>query len=199
MNNIELLKQVFWSHPAAALVVLCLVFLPFAGWILIFSRKKEQSWRVLALTFLAGIGSAVIMFAYQYFWEKNLDFGFFELTPVNFQQNIGGWVRGKLLSVFLVALSIGFIEEYLKHWVVKKTDQRYFRAVNDIVILSIVAALGFAFTENLIYLFRELNASGFSGKFFSLFILRSLFVVFVHILCSGIYGYFYGVGYYAAP
>lgn len=199
MNNFELIVRVFQQSPWLALLSIVLVFVPIAIWIFLFFQKHKTHKKTIFVTFVAGICSALIMFFYQYFWETRLDFGFFELTPINFQQNIGAWSANRLLSVFLVAMSIGLIEEYLKHWVVKKSDHKYFRCVNDVIQLSIVAALGFAFTENIIYLFRELVTSGIGPRFFSLFFLRSLFVVFVHVLCSGIYGYYYGIGYYSRP
>ncbi len=199
MNNFELIAAVFRTHPGEAFWSILLIFLPISAWIYIFTRKERPPFSILALTFLAGIGSALIMFLYQYFWERHLNFGFFELTPVNFQRNISSWSQSNTLSLLLVALSIGLIEEYLKHWVVKTTKRDYFRSVSDIIQLSIVTALGFAFTENIIYLFREFTQDGFSGKFFTLFVLRSVFVVFVHVLCSGIYGYYFGIGYYATP
>ena len=199
MNNLALISHVFENYLWQALFSVALVSIPIAIWIFIFTRHEKESRGVVLVSFMAGIGSAFIMFVYQHFWEVQLDFGFFELTPVNFQKNISAWTTHRLFSVFLVAMSIGLIEEYLKHWVVKKADHNFFTCVNDVIQLSIVAALGFAFTENIIYLFREFTSGGFSPKFFSLFFLRSLFVVFVHVLCSGIYGYYYGVSYYAKP
>ncbi len=199
MNNFDIIQTAFTEYPREAIVTTLLVLLPVIGWGFAFTRRKTPGKKVIFLTFGAGIISALIMFLYQYYWETKLDFGFFELTPVDFQENIGGWVQNRLLSIFLVAMSIGLIEEYLKHWVVKKSDHNYFDSVNDVIELSIIAALGFAFTENMIYLLREIITHGMTQKFFSLFILRSLFVVFVHVLCSGIYGYYYGVGYYARP
>jgi RsiW-degrading membrane proteinase PrsW (M82 family) len=199
MNNFELIAFVFKTYPFEAIFSILLVSVPIAVWIFIFTRKEKESKSVIALTFLVGMGSAMIMFLYQQFWEQELNFGFFELKPVNFQSNFAGMAQNQILSIFLVAISIGLIEEYLKHWVVKKADHNFFRSVDDVIELSIIAALGFAFLENIIYLFREILSGGISHQFFTLFFLRSLFVVFVHILCSGVYGYYYGVGYYAAP
>ena len=215
MNNFDYITMAFKVYPMEALFSIVLVAVPIGIWMLIFTQKQKLAKKAIIVSFIAGICSALIMFVYQYFWEHQLNFGFFQFTPVNFQQNIGAvasnfspestssfaeFVRSQLFKIFLISLSIGLIEEYLKHWVVKKADHNYFTSVDDIIELSIIAALGFAFTENIIYLFREILGGGaFTGKFFSLFFLRSLFVVFVHILCSGIYGYYYGVGYYAGP
>jgi hypothetical protein len=98
----------------------------------------------------------------------------------------------------LVALSVGLIEEYSKHWVVKKTDERIFESIDDVIEYSIVAALGFAFCENIGYFMITLQGDT-PDQLMSLFVVRGVFVVFVHILCSGIYGYFYGLGYFASP
>ncbi|MBI5414734.1 PrsW family intramembrane metalloprotease [Candidatus Peregrinibacteria bacterium] len=207
MTNFQLIERVLLHQPIAAFFSILLVFVPILVWMYIFNQKGKQSRKVIFITFLAGIFSAIIMFIYQYFWEMSLNFGFFELKPINFQQNFAVLTREKfssfasvgILSIFAVSMSIGFIEEYLKHWVVKKADHNFFNSVDDIIECSIIAGLGFAFTENIIYLFRELLYGGISDKYFSLFFLRSIFVVFVHILCSGIYGYYYGIGYYAGP
>jgi RsiW-degrading membrane proteinase PrsW (M82 family) len=40
---------------------------------------------------------------------------------------------------------------------------------------------------------------GMSPEFWTLAIQRSIFVVFVHIICSAIYGYYYGLGIFAKP
>ncbi len=206
MNNFQLIIKVFEKYPIQGIFSIILVAIPVLVWIYIFTRKESQEKGIVAITFLAGMASALILFVYQYFWEKNLNMGFFEFKPVNFQEHfqdialVAGFGERSIVTFLLVSLSIGFIEEYLKHWVVRKADHNYFRCVDDVIELSIIAALGFAFTENIVYLFREIVVTGtLSGKYFSLFFLRSLFVVFVHILCSGIYGYYYGVGYYAGP
>lgn len=150
------------------------------------------------LTFVAGMASGAMILAYQYFWGERFDLVFFAIEPTNFSASIKASMGVTALSYFLIYLSVGFIEEYAKHWVVKKTDHRIFESVDDVIEFSIIAALGFSFLENIGYFFMVILRDDHE-TLHSLFLVRSVFVVFIHILCSGIYGYFYGLGHFAAP
>lgn len=182
--------------PLEFALCILLAAVPSIIWIWIFNRKHHEKKAAIVLSFVLGIGSAFIVLLYQYYWGKNFNMGFFRVEAVNFQQNIDSNFTHPILVSALVFLSVGFMEEFSKHWVIKKADQKYFRSVDDVIELSIVAALGFAFLENIGYFFFMI-LRGQQEHLLQLFVMRSSFVVFIHILCSGIYGYFYGVGYFA--
>lgn len=186
------------QYPQEFIICLLLALVPTVAWYLVFGKKHRHRFSHVLMTFVAGIGAGAIILAYQYFWGERFDFLFFTVEPTDFSEKIEGHFGRTALSYLLIFLSVGFLEEYLKHWVVKKADTRVFESIDDVIELSIVAALGFAFIENVGYFFMLQLRSDHEGLV-ALFFVRSVFVVFVHILCSGIYGYFYGLGHFAGP
>ncbi len=93
---------------------------------------------------------------------------------------------------------VGMLEEFVKHLIVRFSDDEKIRSIADAVSFSIIVALGFAFIENIIYFmnFDEIfeTSAGEIGIFFAL---RSIFPVLGHICFSAILGYFYGVAHFS--
>lgn len=186
------------DFPLAFAFCFLLAAIPILVWFFFFGRPLFHKKGHLILTFVTGMLAAGVILAYQYFWNKNIDFIFFELEPKNFKTGIEGALGMGIMGSFFTFLSVGFLEEYMKHWMTKKTDHSIFESIDDVIEFSIVGALGFAFLENIGYFFQLVISEG-SSNLFSLFFVRSVFVVFIHVLCSGIYGYFYGLGFFATP
>ena len=61
-----------------------------------------------------------------------------------------------------------------------------------------MAALGFAFTENILYFYNIWITKGVEDLFVS-FLYRSSFSTFAHLLFSGVLGYYYGMAHFAKP
>lgn len=186
------------DFPIPFVFCILLAFLPTVAWFWFFGRALISKKFHLFLTFLSGMAAGGVMLVYQSFWGENFNAVFFSVEPQNFKIQIENIAADALLALFLVSLSVGFLEEFLKHWMTKKTDHRIFESIDDVIHFSIVGALGFAFLENIGYFFK-LFVDGNPQNLFSLFFGRSIFVVFIHLLCSGIYGYFYGLGFFASP
>lgn len=75
-----------------------------------------------------------------------------------------------------------------------------FQSIDQVILAGIMSALGFAFVENIIYVIRVLEAPGGSiGAATGVLVGRSIFVVMIHMLCSGIFGYYYGIALFAGP
>ena len=75
-------------------------------------------------------------------------------------------------------------------------DEQISDRIDDAIEFCIIAALGFAFIENIMYFFYIWSYQGFESLFLS-FIFRSIFSTFAHIFFSGIYGYYYGIAKFA--
>lgn len=100
------------------------------------------------------------------------------------------------ISILYWFLAIAFVEEFFKYLVVrtKVLKNPVFDEPTDAMIYMIVAALGFAALENILYLLPP------AGKIFSLneLFIRTAFIsffrfigaTFLHALCSGLVGYF---------
>lgn len=102
-----------------------------------------------------------------------------------------------VLDVPIVATLLGgilfltVIEEYVKHLMVRFIDDKRIKDVDDAITLSIVAGLAFAFIETIIY---AMNANDWG-----LILPRSLMSMPIHVISSGIFGYYYGLAHFAKP
>jgi RsiW-degrading membrane proteinase PrsW (M82 family) len=148
-----------------------------------------------------------------------LHFFLFRIKPENFMRSSETFVtqyltgqRGVIatsLGITIVSfILVAVIEEWSKHWVTRKSDRNFFRSVDDVIQLSIIAAIGFAFAENIInptYFiafvrdYLVIPDSPQWGAFLGSVIGRSVITNMVHITASGVLGYFYGVAFFAEP
>lgn len=187
------------TDPIKFLSCILLAAIPVVIWMKIFLRKHPQKRIHVIITFIFGMLSAALVLGYQALWGAGpTNLVFFQFEAMDFRENIQGMVASSVLASFWIYMSVGLIEEVSKHFVVVKADRKIFESVDDVIELSIVSALGFAFLENIGYFFAVI-VNGNTENLFMLFLIRSLFVVFIHMLCSGIYGYFYGIGHFAKP
>ncbi len=188
------------KYPTEFFLCIVIALFPIGIWMAIFLNKAEKNPFHIILTFIFGMMSAGVILLYQSFWgEESLNFIFFGIEAYNFKSNIASLVVGAVLISFLTYMAVGFLEEVLKHYAVVKADKNIISSIDEAIELSIIAALGFAFLENIAYFYREFLGGGMSPEFWTLAIQRSIFVVFVHIICSAIYGYYYGLGIFAKP
>lgn len=181
------------------LLTILLASVPALIWGYIF-YKKDPVYRPKAKqTFLLGMVAVLPILLYKWSWNyfpqiniftytKGLQIDLFDFTPYLF-----------LPVGTVIAFSfVGVIEEYMKHHVVKTIDRGFFRNIDDAIEFSIISALGFAFVENVLYFYYIWTYQGFEILMVS-FVFRSIFSTFAHVLFSGIYGYFYGIAYFADP
>lgn len=91
-------------------------------------------------------------------------------------------------------LIVGILEEFIKHLLVRFSDEEKISSVADAVSFSIVVGLGFAFIENIIYFSRFLETFSGSNTELTIYVLlRSILPVLAHVCFSAILGYFYGL------
>lgn len=105
-------------------------------------------------------------------------------------------------AAFLTNIFVAVIEEIAKNLIVRFVDKRhpeYLQTIGAALKLSICAGLGFSFAENIFY-FYGVWVSPEYGKadIFTTFIFRSLFTMLGHMVFSGIFGYYFGIGKFAA-
>ncbi len=93
---------------------------------------------------------------------------------------------------------VGMLEEYIKHLVLRFSDDEKIHNVDDAVSFAIIVALGFAFVENIFYLREFMNTgSVVFSKFLIFFMLRSTISIIAHVCFSAVFGYFYGIAHFA--
>ena len=162
--------------------------------------KKDPVYRPKAVSnFFLGMISVVPILMYKWSWDVLPQINIFNYTN-NFHIDVLEFTPYLFLPLGTVFafMFVGVIEEYMKHFMVTKSDQGFFRNVDDAIEFSIITALGFAFVENILYFYYIWQYQGTDILLVS-FIFRSIFSTFAHILFSGIYGYFYGIAYFGEP
>lgn len=190
---------------------------PAVLWCVLFLKYHHERLSSVLLMFFAGMLSTVPILAYDAFVRGGVEFQFFlfRITPENFSVTSHGFVSGQLggvvtpnsaiLASLVTFLIVGLIEEVSKAWVVMKSGKRLFESIDDVIELAIIAAIGFAFAENI------LNPSYFGGfvrdfllserldiqAFLGSVVGRSVLTSMVHILSTGVFAYFLGVAMFA--
>ncbi len=113
-------------------------------------------------------------------------------TLVALERLFAPWGQaGLLYGTVGAVLFLTVIEEFVKHLVVRFVDDKKLRDVDDAITLSVMVGLAFAFIETLVYAYAARDAS--------LIIYRALISLPVHVVASGIFGYYYGQAHFAKP
>lgn len=99
------------------------------------------------------------------------------------------WGSPLLASILGTILFLAIIEEYIKHLIVRITDDKQLKDIDDAITLSIIVGLAFAFIETIIY---SLSAASISIIFY-----RMLVSLPIHVVASGIFGYYYGLAHFS--
>ena len=180
-------------------IVFFLAIIPAVIWLYLFLRQHHLNKWLVLLTFLGGMFAAKLILVYQGYWDDTINLVFFQLNPVDFRDNIQSlFINRPILAIFLSFVGVGVMEEFLKFWIMKFINHNFFKSIDDVVELAIISALGFAFFENIIYFLSQWENLSVSG-FFVFVIFRITIVTMVHVLCSGVLGYYFGMAFFASP
>ncbi len=176
------------NNPLVLLGV-CTFFaaIPVGIWLYILFNKNEKGKKIVALIFGIGCFTAPALLGLQYLWEKFPQF--------NLSAFIENTIQTQSTMYIFMFILFGAMEEIIKHYVVSAVDKKtlLITKVNDAIRYSFAAALGFSFTENIYYLY-EFWPSISSGELVQMYIFRSIFTACAHMIFSGIFGYYYGIG-----
>jgi RsiW-degrading membrane proteinase PrsW (M82 family) len=194
--------------------------IPAVIWCALFLKYHWERMSLVLLMFFSGMLSTAPILFYDALVRRGIELQFllFRIVPENFTRSSSALVTGAivesssmkatLLSTLLAFLLVGLIEEASKFWVLKQSGTEFFRSINDVVSLGIIVAIGFAFAENVInptyfvsfvreYLLAPSTADwgGFAGNVIG----RSILTTMVHIVSTGVLGYFLGLSIFAGP
>jgi len=180
------------------IIIFLLAIIPVAVWMPIFLRgNKVNKWLVF-FTFIGGIMAAQLILLYKGYWDNTINLIFIKVDVVDFRSNIESLILNTALAGFVIFLGIGAMEEFFKFWVMKLINKNFFRSIDDVISLAIVSALGFSFYENMVYFNAQWGV--LEIKTFTLLVIsRVTIVTMVHVLCSGILGYYFGLAHFASP
>ena len=183
----DALARVMSIFDAAHLPFLLLASIPVLIWLWIFFRHQRENKIATLVVFIAGMFAVVPIFIFQY-----------EIARI--ESNLENFFSNFILVTALSALWVGFYEEVSKNWVVKLTSKSFFRGIDDVIMLSIVVALGFAFIENVLYFRSIWNNPAIEESMRWFYVtFRSVGSMLLHIIASGIFGYYFGIAHFAKP
>ena len=176
-----------------------LALMPAGAWAYIFLKKQKEDRRAAFLTFLIGAGAVFPILLYKYLWKYFPSINILEYAK-NYENDLIGLSGFVMipLSVIITFSFVGVLEETMKQSVVHAVDDRKIRHIDDSIMFSILAAIGFAFTENILYFYNIWAKQGPENLLVP-FLFRSVFSAFAHILFSTLYGYYYGIAHFAKP
>lgn len=217
--GVDMLEGQSMQEQIATILVVIIAAIPAGIWCVLFWRQHKNRLSIVLLTFFAGMLSTAPILFYDAIVRGGyeLNFFLFRITPESlgkasrtFAQMLTGesGIVSASVTITLVSFAlVGIIEEWSKNWVVRKSDPSYFSSVNDVIQLSIIAAIGFAFAENIVNpnyfmgFIKSYLAGGDPrwGAFLASVFGRSIITNMVHITCSGVLGYFYGLAFFAKP
>lgn len=204
----------------AHLIAIGVAAVPAAIWCSLFLSYHKERWSLVLLMFFAGMISTAPILFYDALVRSGseLNFFLFRIVPESFSQSTELFVQEhfpavstvhrSLLSVFTSFLVVGLIEETSKLWVLKRSGQRLFSSIDDVMQLAIMVAIGFAFAENIanqgyfLSFVREYLVQPQSpdwSSFFGNVLGRSVLTTMVHVVSTGILGYFLGKAVFATP
>ena len=194
--------------------------IPAAIWCMLFLKYHTERISRVLLLFFSGMLATVPILFYDALVHKGVELQFFlfRIQPENFSQAaqtfVSGHVRSAaglrvvILSSLLSFLIVGIIEEVSKYWALTHSAKALFSSIDDVLQLSIIVAIGFSFAENIInpvyftafvneYLFHA--AAPDVGGFLSNVLGRSVLTTMVHVVSTGVMGYFFGLAIFAGP
>lgn len=118
------------------------------------------------------------------------------ISPATLKELLLNLNQPNILSLVNLAIIAPITEEYCKYLVVKKRvlNNPNFDEPLDLMIYFVVAALGFAATENLL-VFANLFGSSFPTIIGNV-ILRFVSATLVHVLASAMFGYFLALAFF---
>lgn len=164
--------------------------IPVAIWLYLLFRKGERSKKTVALVFLLGCLTAPALLGLQYLWDIFPNFNLASFIESNIQSQ-----SRVFIAMFLLFAAL---EEIFKMYVIIAIDKRtiLIKTIGDSIRYSIASALAFSFIENIYYLYQFWPSISL-GELVGMYIFRSIFTACAHMIFSGIFGYYYGMGKYS--
>lgn len=168
-------------------------------WGYIFYKKQPEDRFHTVVTFVFGALAVFPILLYKWLWKYFPSINVLDYTK-NFEDDLIGISGFAMipLGVILAFMFIGVIEEIMKMSVVHSIDDNRIRHIDDAIMFAILAALGFSFTENILYFYTIWAKSG-ADHLLVPFLFRAVFSTFAHILFSAMFGYYYGIAHFAKP
>lgn len=176
-----------------------LAAIPAFIWGHIFRKKSPGDRKLTALTFILGALAVFPILIYKFLWQYFPWMNAFAFAE-RYSDDFIGFSNFIILplSVVITFMIVGIIEEIMKLLAVKSVDDKAIKHIDDAIEFFVVAALGFSFTENILYFYNIWLGQGVHNLILP-FLFRSSFSTFAHLLFSGVLGYYYGIAHFSKP
>lgn len=131
------------------------------------------------------------------FYLLNFFFLKIEFLELSTDVSISFWniMFNSIKLVIFYYLLIWILEELSKFLFFSYEKKFSVLSIKHSVVNAIFIALWFAFIENILYFYHLYQNYGFGKEIFSTYFLRNIFSVFLHILCSSVFAYYFSILY----
>lgn len=163
-----------------------LAFIPALIWLsIIFGKTKRKG--IQAVLFFGSVFSVVPVFLLQYFLNV-----FPQFDVARF---FGAHIADQNLNYLILFICVGIVEEIVKQSLIRLVDRKFIliKTINDSIRFSLIGAMGFSFAENIFYIYNIYTQLGIQQLFIA-YLFRSIFTSAAHMIFSGYFGYYYGIG-----
>jgi len=218
--SLNLLVDIPPTERSVRLIAAVTALIPAGLWCMVFLKYHQERIGLVVLMFFSGMLATAPILFYDALVRRGtgIHFFLFEVKPESFNRSADLFVSGGLLgspglrsTIFATLLSfivVAVIEEVSKYWVLRKSGDGVPTSIDDVIQCAIIVAIGFAFAENILngnyfmgfvreYLLRSGGADivGFLSNVTG----RSVLTSMVHIVSTGVLGYFLGLSMFAGP
>ncbi len=202
------------------LIAAIIALIPAVAWVFLFLKYHAERPANVLLVFAAGMLATAPILFYDALARRGteLHFFLFTVTPESFHRTTQEFLTdyaplesGVQMTFATALLTFGFVallEEVSKYWVLTRSARPFLHSIDDAMQLSIVAAIGFAFAENVVNpvyftaFVRDYLLHGSApdmGSFLGNVLGRSVLTTMVHVFSTGVMGYFLGLALFAGP
>ncbi|MSR87259.1 PrsW family intramembrane metalloprotease [Candidatus Peribacteria bacterium] len=204
----------------AHLIAIGTACVPAVVWAFLFLPYHREKLSIVLCMMFAGMLATLPILFYDTLVRGGVEMHFFlfRIVPESFSSSartfvMGNWpgippLQSSLISMMLSFLLVGVIEEGCKLWVLLRAGRQYITSIDDAIQMAVLVAIGFAFAENVtnsgyfVSFAREFlvnpetrNWSAFLGNVAG----RSILTSMVHIVSTGLMGYYVGLALFAGP
>ena len=174
---------------------LILILLSLAPFLINLSKISKNTFNLILKNFLIFtlflVWFSVLFFLIKYFFSIFSTFDFEISTYPEFWKI----AFNSFLLVIFYYLLIWFLEELSKFLSFNNSKNFLITSPRQWVLFAIFTALWFAFLENILYFYSMFQNYSFWKEFLWVYFSRNIFSIFMHVICSSLFAYFFSVWY----
>lgn len=160
-------------------------------------EKRREKW-ILLVIFLLGALTVPLLKLYYEYLQSHPQFDYYAQLSTKLVGSDGDDHVYRTVTIIIDALLEEIVKISLMLFFVRL--MKLVRTIGDAISFSVLAGLGFAFMENIVYFITVYtDPSNTFLTFVNVVIFRTIVLNVGHMTFSGIFGYFYGLSKFALP